>query len=296
MDHRGRGTRQLRTRVRGALIALLALLAIGVSVEAGSAAAVSASPQGYLLAGTDGGVFAFGRTFRGSAAGLHLRAPIVGIASTVGDGGYWLVGADGGVFAFGNARFFGSLGGLALNGSIVGIAATPDGGGYWLVGADGGVFAFGNARFFGSLSGAHVLAPFVGIASTGDGGGYRMLTESGEVFSFGDALAPGDPPAVQAPTGHYVAMTRLLSSDRGVVLATRDGRLTAFDAGAATCAPFPANPPTMNAPLVGITAASAGCAQWTAGSDGGVFSFGGPPFLGSAATFALTAPIVGIAG
>ena len=89
----GRGTRQLRTRVRGAFVALVVLLAISVGVEAGTASAMPASPQGYLLAGADGGVFAFGRTFRGSAAGLHLRAPIVGIASTVGDGGYWLVGA-----------------------------------------------------------------------------------------------------------------------------------------------------------------------------------------------------------
>jgi len=47
MDHRGRGTRQLRARVRGALVALLELLAIGVSVDAGvSFAAVPASPQG----------------------------------------------------------------------------------------------------------------------------------------------------------------------------------------------------------------------------------------------------------
>jgi hypothetical protein len=44
----------------------------------------------------------------------------------------------------------------------------------------------------------------------------------------------------------------------------------------------------------GCVAATAGCARWTAGSNGGVFSFGGPPFLGSAATFALTAPIIGI--
>ena len=280
----------------GALVAVLAVVATGAGTGPSAAAAVPPSPQGYILAAADGGVFTFGRTFHGSAAGIHLRAPIVGIASTAADGGYWLVAADGGVFAFGDARFFGSLGGVTLNRSIVGIAATPDGGGYWLVGADGGVFAFGDARFFGSMAGAHVLAPFVGMASTRDGGGYRLLTESGEVFSFGDGLAAGDPPAVQAPSpGRYVAIARILISDRGVVMTTSDGVLSDFDPKNASCNSYLDAPPPMNAPVVGVAAASAWCSQWLAGSDGGVFTNGGQPFHGSAANLSLAAPIVAIA-
>ena len=61
------------------------------------------------------------------------RTPIVGTATTPGDGGYWLVASDGGIFSFGNAAFYGSMGGKPLNKPIVGMAATPTGGGYWEV-------------------------------------------------------------------------------------------------------------------------------------------------------------------
>ena len=88
----------------------LVVVALGlVSPSMAPAAAVSGStkpirPPGYVLAAADGGVFVFGRAFHGSAAGLHLRAPIRGVASTPDGDGYWLVAADGGVFAFGTAR------------------------------------------------------------------------------------------------------------------------------------------------------------------------------------------------
>jgi hypothetical protein len=300
MHQYGRTRGKSRHGTRGPLAALIVVslsISFGFwSTPATATAPAPVSPRGYILAAADGGVFAFGRSFRGSVATLHLRAPVVGIASTPGDAGYWLAAADGGVFAFGGARFLGSFGGRALNAPIVGIASTPDGGGYWLVGSDGGVFAFGDARFFGSLSGAHILAPVVGIASTRDGGGYRLLTESGELFSFGNALAPGDPPAVQAPLGRYVAIMRLLRDARGVVIATSDGALMHFNDGAGGCNSGLEGPGRMNAPVVGLTAASAWCAQLVAGSDGGVFSLGGgTPFHGSAANLALSAPIVGIA-
>lgn len=72
--------------------------------------------DGYWLATADGGVFAFGKApFHGSAGGIQLVSPIVGIVATPsrwwgrGGKGYWLVAADGGVFAYGNARFHGSI-------------------------------------------------------------------------------------------------------------------------------------------------------------------------------------------
>ena len=111
----------------------------------------------------DGGIFAFGDAgYHGSTGGLHLNAPIVGIAATPDGKGYWLVAADGGIFAFGDAGYHGSTGGLHLNAPIVGIAATPDGKGYWLVAADGGIFAGGDAGYYGSAGGLHLNAPIVG--------------------------------------------------------------------------------------------------------------------------------------
>jgi hypothetical protein len=249
-------------------------------------------PHGYILAARDGGVFAFGRAFHGSAAGLPLHAPISGVAATPDGGGYWLVASDGGVFAFGDAHFFGSMGGISLNQPIEGIAATPDGGGYWLVASDGGVFAFGDAGFFGSLSGAHILAPVVGIATTAAGNGYRLLTNGGELFAFGDARVPGGPPAVQAPTGAYVGIARVAGTIRGVVLVTSDGTRAMFDAEATPDCPS-APITAMNAAMVGI-AGTASCEVWLTASDGGVFAFG-TRFLGSTVRLALAAPIVGIA-
>jgi hypothetical protein len=80
----------------------------------------------------------------GSAGGVRLNQPIVGMDATPDGGGYWLVASDGGIFPFGDAAGFGSTGGTRLNQAIVGMDATPDGGGYWLVAADGGVFRFGD--------------------------------------------------------------------------------------------------------------------------------------------------------
>ena len=62
----------------------------------------------------DGGIFTFGdAAFYGSAGGLALDAPIVGMAATPDGGGYWLVASDGGVFTYGDAGFEGSAGPMA---------------------------------------------------------------------------------------------------------------------------------------------------------------------------------------
>ena len=129
-----------------------------------------ANAAGYDLAASDGGIFTFGNLpFCGSAGGLKLNKPIVGMATTANAGGYWLAASDGGVFNYGNAAFFGSAGSLKLNKPIVGIAATHDGGGYWLVASDGGVFNYGDAGFFGSAGSLKLNQPIVGIAATPDG-------------------------------------------------------------------------------------------------------------------------------
>jgi len=125
----------------------------------------SSDGKGYLIADSDGGVFAFGDAlFSGSMGAQHLNAPVVGIGRNA-PGGYWLVAADGGVFSFGDAPFGGSLGSLRLNAPIVGIVPNAAGAGYWLAAADGGVFALGQAPFFGSMGGRPLAAPVV-AAST----------------------------------------------------------------------------------------------------------------------------------
>ena len=113
--------------------------------------AATGDDGGYWLVASDGGVFPFGDAgFFGSAGGLRLNKPVVGMAATPDDGGYWMVATDGGIFSYGDAQFYGSTGSIQLNQPIVGMAATPDGGGYWLVASDGGIFAYGDAQFYGS--------------------------------------------------------------------------------------------------------------------------------------------------
>ncbi|MCA1844643.1 MAG: hypothetical protein LC792_15915, partial [Actinobacteria bacterium] len=126
-----------------------------------------ASPGGYWLVGSDGGIFNYAPAcFAGSTGGTKIAKPIVGIAATPTGRGYWLVASDGGVFSFGDAAFFGSTGAMKLNKPILGMAATPSGKGYWLVASDGGVFSFGDGRFFGSTGAIKLNQPIVGLAAT----------------------------------------------------------------------------------------------------------------------------------
>src|SRR6202034_2856568 len=80
---------------------------------AASAAQPHLGASGYTLVASDGGIFTYGdAAFYGSTGGLHLDAPIVGMAATPDGRGYWLVAKDGGIFAFGDATFYGSTGAL----------------------------------------------------------------------------------------------------------------------------------------------------------------------------------------
>src|SRR5947209_2881101 len=52
------------------------------------------SGGGFVLAASDGGVFALGGApYRGSMGGHRLNRPIVGVATTPSGNGYWLVAA-----------------------------------------------------------------------------------------------------------------------------------------------------------------------------------------------------------
>ena len=246
-------------------------------------------PEGYALAGADGGVFAFGSTqFRGSLGGQHLAAPVVGAAEKPDGGGYWLVASDGGVFAFGDAGFAGSMGGHTLAAPVVGMAATPDGRGYWLVASDGGVFAFGDAGFAGSMGGHPLAAPVVGMAATPDGGGYWLVASDGGVFAFGDAGFAGSMGGhpLAAPVVGVAAMPQ----GGGYWLVASDGGVFAFGA-AEFFGSMGAS--ALSHPITTMVAGPGAGGYWLVGSDGGVFSFGDGDFLGSEGGTALKAPVVG---
>ncbi|HWF15506.1 MAG TPA: hypothetical protein VG244_04940 [Acidimicrobiales bacterium] len=251
----------------------------------------SGTTQGYLLAASDGGIFALGdATFFGSAGALPLHDPVVGIAPTGGGGGYWLVASDGGIFSYGDARFFGSTGGMHLNQPIVGMAASHDGGGYWLVASDGGIFSYGDARFFGSTGGIHLNQPIVGMAATPDGGGYWLVASDGGIFSYGDARFYGstgamhlNQPVVGLAASHDGGGYWLVASDGGI-FNYGDAR---FDGSTGAM--------TLNRPVVGIAPTSDGGGYWLVASDGGIFNYGDAQYEGSTGCLPLNSPVVGAA-
>ncbi len=248
---------------------------------------------GYDLAASDGGIFSFpqnGMPFCGSTGGLHLNAPVVGIAMAPSTGGYWEVASDGGIFAFGDAGFFGSMGASPLNAPIVGMAATPDGKGYWEVAADGGIFAFGDAGFFGSMGGTHLNRPVVGMSMSADGLGYRLVASDGGIFSFGDAPFSGSEGG--APLNQPVVGTANDPNNGGYWEVASDGGIFAFGG-----APFLGSTGgiPLQAPIVGMAQTSNGSGYRFVASDGGIFSFGAP-YLGSMGGAPLNQPIVGMAG
>jgi hypothetical protein len=217
----------------------LALVVACVGGFAGRATAAPPPPSpigGYWSVTATGGVHADGDAPElGDLHGMHLNAPIVGIAASPTGRGYWLAAADGGVFTFGDATFRGSAGAIHLNQPIVGVAATPSGNGYWLVASDGGVFTYGDARFHGSAGAIHLNQPIVGIAATPTGRGYRLAASDGGVFTYGDATFGGSAGALplNAPIVGIASVGargyRLAAADGGVFTyggATYSGALT----------------------------------------------------------------------
>ena len=271
--------------------AFLSTLTAPPASSAPTAPDVAPASSGYWTVASDGGVFSYGSaSFHGSTGGMHLNAPIVGMAATASSNGYWLVASDGGVFSFGDAHFFGSMGGRHLNAPIVGIEATADGQGYWLVAADGGVFAFGDAGFRGSMGGHHLNAPIVGMTATGTSNGYWLVAADGGIFTFGDAIFYGSMGGrhLNKPV---VAMASMPSGN-GYRLVASDGGVFAFGSAGFYGS---TGAIVLNKPVVGMADTPNGDGYWMVASDGGVFSFGDASFHGSMGGKHLNRPMVGLA-
>jgi hypothetical protein len=249
--------------------------------------------QGYWLVASDGGIFNYGPSakFEGSAGGIHLNQPIVGMAATADGGGYWLVASDGGIFNYGDAAFHGSAGSIHLNKPIVGMAATPDGGGYWLVASDGGIFAYGDAKFYGSAGSIHLNRPIVGMAATADGGGYWLVASDGGIFAYGDAAFQGSTGSIHL--NKPIVGMAATPDGGGYWLVASDGGIFAYGDAAFQGSTGSIN---LNKPIVAMGAISDGSGYFLAASDGGVFAFGpGATSFGSAASGSLNKPVVGMA-
>ena len=245
----------------------------------------------YWVAGSDGGVFAYGRAaYAGSTSGAALQSPVAGMVNTPTGNGYWLAARDGGVFAFGDAPYLGGAAGLALINPIVDIAATPSGQGYWLAASDGGVFAFGDAAWLGGVAGAALNSPVTAMASTPTGDGYWLAARDGGVFAFGDARWLGGAAGIEL-TKPVIDMAPTPSGD-GYWLAASDGGVFAFgDARFSGSALGQA----ANGSVVGIAPTPSGRGYWLASRDGGVFAYGDAGFYGSAADAHPAHAVVGIA-
>jgi N-acetylmuramoyl-L-alanine amidase len=247
------------------------------------ASAGDTATGGYWLAASDGGIFAFGAPFEGSAGALPLAQPIAGMTPTASDQGYWMVAADGGIFSYGDATFHGSMGGQHLDQPIVGMAATADGGGYWLVASDGGIFAFGDARFDGSMGGQHLDQPIVGMAATPDGGGYWLVASDGGIFAFGDATFDGSMGG-QPLNSPMVGMQSVAGGYR---LVAADGGLFSYGtpfAGAAVG--------LLQRRAVSLD--SSGTGYRIVSANGSVYAFGGASYLGSVEVPPLVGEVVTI--
>ena len=264
---------------------------VGVNAYAGHGY-WEATKQGEVFAYAGGGFRASDGSVvridgRGSAVGVKLAEPVVGMSATPDGGGYWEVAADGRVFAFGDAKFYGSAVNYDFRRPIIGIAVTPDGKGYWLVARNGNVFSFGDARFSGPTAASHLNQPVVGVVAARSGNGYWLVTEDGNVFSFGSAKFYG--PTVQPHlTKPVVGMART-NDGNGYWLVSANGSVLPFG-DAKSYAPAGTAP----GDTIGIAAPVDATGYYLLQGDGTVLSFGGAPVAGNARGVA-TSPVVAMA-
>ena len=212
----------------------------------------SPGPDGYLMAGADGGVFAEGgANFFGSLGGQTLASPIAAIAGTRAGDGYWLASQSGMVYNFGNVPSLPAVM-LPAGAHITGMASTPDGKGLWLTDQLGDIYAEGDATYMGGANTVHPNAPVVGIASLESGQGYIQVGSDGGVYTYGVGFF-GSVPGTLAASGQHlnapVVGIALTHTGKGYWEAGADGGVFTYGD-----APFLGSMggTRLNGPIVGI--------------------------------------------
>ena len=124
--------------------------------------------------------------------------------------------------------------------------------------------------------------PIVGMAATPDGGGYWLVASDGGIFTYGDAGffgSTGSHRTQQADRRHGGDRRRQRLLARGLRrrhLLLRRRAVLGLDGSIA-----------LNKPIVGHGSAHAdGNGYWLVASDGGIFTYGDAPFLGSTGSIA----------
>ncbi len=260
-------------------------------------------PNGYWLAGSDGGIYTFGDLrFYGAQGGLAPAQQITGMASNAQTGkGYRLCGADGGVFCFGDLYYKGSLPGRGITtdvvlttagkvdasqGDCVTDMANGDVGsnGYYLLRNTGSVNAFGDANHHGHhiLIGALALDNYA-VAMASVAGGYYTLNSNGNVQSHGAAVDHGSPSIAPGTLAMDIETT---SSGDGYWVVSTDGAVFAF--GDANYYGGPNTFGALSSQIAGICRSpdkdddGDDDGYWVIDESGGVFSY---PTGGSGARF-----------
>ncbi len=264
------------------LTGVLAVVSLGIGgVSAANAGAstqaipsvtssTSIPSDNFWLADAQGAVWNFGSAGAyGSAAGLPLNHPIVGITATKDQAGYWLVASDGGIFSYGDATFYGSTGSIALNKPIVGLTATPDGKGYWMVASDGGIFSYGDATFYGSTGSIALNKPIVGMATTPDGKGYWLVASDGGIFSYGDATFYGSTGSIHL--AQPIVGMAATPDGKGYWMVAADGGI--FNFGDAAFDGSAAGGPSLD-PAERVVPTPSGHGYWVEEQNGTAYPFG----------------------
>ena len=117
------------------------------------------------------------------------------------------------------------------------------------------------------------------MAATPTGRGYWLVAADGGIFTFGDApfLGSMGGQRLNAPVVGMAATPigpGLLAGGR------RRGHLRLRGRRASTGRPVPSR---LNQPVVGMAPYGDDAGYWLVAKDGGIFAFGGAPFLGSPA-------------
>ncbi|HET9444185.1 MAG TPA: hypothetical protein VFO65_12725 [Acidimicrobiales bacterium] len=130
------------------------------------------------------------------------------------------------------------------------------------------------------------VPPVAELLPVPDGSGYYLVAEDGRVYTLGSAGFVGDARGIDLDERVVGAA---LAPGGGYRLVAAQGRVVAFGAEEL------GSTGGLNAVVVGMAATPSGRGYWVATADGGVFTFGDAPFLGSAGDLRLNRPVVGIA-